>query len=396
MKVAMVLPYLPPKIGGKELWIKWMTPELLKRGIDIAIFASNVQDYHKYKRKFETKEWKFKGVKKTVKVYLANTLYNNDKYSTPFLIPPFLSLWREDPDIIHLHEPNVFLTTSLGLFGKLFLRKKIALHCHSDAFKWRTMPFYLRPAITLYNLIYLLKLKMSDVIIAVSKEYVQSSRYLSKFRKKTSILPMAVAPPFNILSEDEIKKVKKRYGIPLDKDIVLYVGRIDPRKGVNYLVEAVNRLASPYLIFVGSGDDKSRGELEEQVKDLGMQARVKFMPTLSQDKLNLFYNACDVLCLPTNETETFGVVLIESWSVKKPVVVTDTGAPTSMVNKSKGGLVAKRMDAKDIAEKINIILSNKKLASAMGENGYKFAKGFTYSNLSERLIEIYRSINKDA
>ena len=395
MKVAHIMPYLPPKIGGRELWIKWMAPELLKRNVEIVIFAANVQDYHKYRRKFEIKEWKYKGIKKKAKVYLANTLYNNDKYSTPFIIPPFLKLIKENPDIVHLHEPNVFVTTTLGLFAKIFMRKKMLLHCHSDAFKWKGLPFYLVPVVIVYGWVYWLKLKMSDVVFGVSKEYMENSTYLSKFKYKSKVFPMSLAPTFSILSKEEIEKIKIKEKIPQEKKIVLYVGRIDPRKGINYLIDAVNLIPDAFLLIVGSGDKKSRLELVEQVKRLKMQNKVKFIPTVMQESLNDYYNIGDVLALPTNDlTETFGVVLLEAWSVKKPVVVTDIPAPKRMVETSNGGLVARRMDSKDIAEKLKKVIGNPEMARQMGENGYKFVQKLSFPSMAERLVKIYEDILK--
>ncbi|MFC1729990.1 glycosyltransferase family 4 protein [candidate division KSB1 bacterium] len=395
IKVAHVLPYLPPKIGGRELWIKWMTPELLKRGVDIVIFAANVQDYHKYKRKFQKKKWKFKGVKKSATIYLANTPYNNDKYSTPLIIPPFLKLIKENPDIVHLHEPNVFVTTILGGFAKFFMRKKVLLHCHSDAFKWKGLTWYLSPVMTVYGWIYWLKLKFSDLVLGVSKEYMANSHYLSKFKYKSRVFPMSLAPTFRPLSESQIKNLKKKEGIPENKKVVLYVGRIDPRKGINYLIDAVDRLKDVFLVIVGSGDEKSKRDLVEQVKELGMQIRVKFIPTVMQEGLNVYYNIGDVLALPTNDlTETFGVVLLEAWATKTPVVVTDIPAPMKMTEKYNAGLVAKRMNPKDIAEKLSKILNNKLMAKRMGENGYKFVKTLSFPAMSKKLVDIYKEMLK--
>lgn len=390
MKIAMVMPYLPPKIGGRELWIKWMTPELLKRDIDVAIFASNVRDYHKYRREFEAKEWKYNGIKKTAKVYLANTLYNNDKYSTPLIIPPFFRLMKEKPDIVHLHEPNVFVTTMLGGFAKFFMRKKVLLHCHSDAFKWKGMPWFVKPVITAYGWLYWLKLRFSDLILVVSREYMENSHYLSKFKQKARVFPMSLAPTFRPLPDKDVQKLKKREGIPSDKKVVMYIGRIDPRKGINYLVDAVNEIKDVFLLVVGSGDEKSRKELVEQVKRLGMQKRVKFVPTVMQEGLNVYYNMGDVLALPTNDlTETFGVVLLEAWAVKKPVVVTDIPAPKRMVERCNGGLVARRMNPKDIAEKLKKILDDPGMAAQMSSNGHKFVQQLSFPAMADKLVKIY-------
>lgn len=395
MKVAMVMPYLPPKIGGRELWIKWMTPELLKRGIDVVIFAANVQDYHKYRRKFEAREWKYKGIKKTAKVYLANTLYNNDKYSTPLIIPPFLKLIKENPDIVHLHEPNVFVTTMLGGFAKIFMRKKVLLHCHSDAFKWKGLPWYFVPVIRVYGWIYWLKLKFSDLVLGVSREYMDNSHYLKRFKGKSKVFPMSLAPTFRPLEEKRRKSFKNKLGIPENSKVVLYVGRIDPRKGINYLIDAVSLIPEAFLLIVGSGDENSRKDLVAQVKRLKMEKRVKFIPTVMQEGLNDYYNAGDVLALPTNDlTETFGVVLLEAWAVKLPVVVTDIPAPKKMTESCKGGLVARRMDAKDIAEKLKQILNNPEMAAKMGQNGHNFVKELSFPSMAGKLVKIYQEMLK--
>ncbi|MFO8016951.1 MAG: glycosyltransferase [Candidatus Woesearchaeota archaeon] len=393
MKVAHILPYLPPKIGGRELWIRWMTPELLKRGVDVTIFAANVQDYHRYRRRFQKKIWKYEGIDKSARVYLANTLYNNDKYSTPLIIPPFLKLWKEDPDIVHLHEPNIFVTTMLGGFAKLFMRKKVILHCHSDAFKWKGLAWYLRPVMTAYGWLYWLKLRFSDLVLGVSREYIMNSPYLRRFRRKTRVFPMSLAPAFRPLGAKQRRDFRKSKGIPKDRKIVLYVGRIDPRKGINYLVDAVSAIPDTELLVVGSGDENSTRELKRQVKERGMRRRTRFVPTVMQEELNAYYNIADVLGLPTNDlTETFGVVLLEAWAVKLPVVVTDIPAPKNLVGRSGGGLVAKRMDPDDIRKKILRIIRNPSDAERMGKKGHEFVKQFSFPSLSKRLAGIYEGL----
>ena len=396
MKVSHILPYLPPKIGGRELWIRWMSPELVRRGIDLSIFASNVKDYHKYSWRSEYERWPVRD-NKPVRVYRAATLYNNDRYSTPLVIPQFLKLIKERPDIVHLHEPNLAITTTLGIFAKIFFGSKMVLHCHSDAFRWKGLPRYLVPAMSLYQLLYRFKLWLADAVLAVSEEYVKSSPALMAVKEKVIVFPMSLAPTFRPLTSSANTSLRNKLKIPENKKIVLYVGRIDPRKGLDYLTDALLSLPNAFLIIVGSGDHDSTNALKSKIADNRLSERSLLVPTVMQEELNKYYNIADVLCLPTNDiTETFGVVLIEAWAVKKPVVVTDIPAPKRMVEGCGGGIVARRMDAKDIADKLRTILNDPESARRMGEQGHDYViKNFSFQKLADRLVDIYSSILKE-
>lgn len=387
MKIAMVAPYIPPRLGGREYWVHWMSRELVRSGVSVTLFTSNVADYHSSRMRSE------KEVVEGVTIYKVPVLCDIDKYSTPVVIPPFRALRREAPDIVHLHEPNLCLTTPLALYAKFVLRKKVVTHCYGEPFDWYGRGLLFRLLVSVYAAIYALKLRISDQIIVLSKGYLEQSRYLPRHRDRIVILPMCLAPVFRPLPAEDVNAFKVRCGIG-DKPVVLYVGRLDHRKGVDCLIRAMSCVDGRCLI-VGKGDKATESYLRQLAVSLGLSDKVLFMGRQDQEELNRFYNACDVMVLPTSDetAETFGAVLLEAWAVRKPVISANNPAPADLINGSGGGLLVNREDPADLAKAINRVVGDKALAAQLGSNGYAYVQeNFSYGEVSRGLIALYKRV----
>jgi len=387
MKVAMVTPYLPPRLGGREFWVWWMTQELVKKGVEVVIFTSNVRDYHNASSRNETTR------ENGVTIHRMGVWRDIDKYSTPVLCPSFRLFRQENPDIVHLHEPNLFLTTPLALYAKCVLRKKVVTHCYSDPFDWYKRGRLFRLAMMGYGWLYDLKLRISDRIIVLSDGYLRQSRYLSRYKAKTVVMPMCLAPVFHALPMEEVSRFKRETGLTGLK-VVLYVGRLDHRKGIDYLLQAMKQVDA-VCVIVGKGEKSVDAYLRALAKDLGLGDRARFAGMQSQEDLNRYYNACDVLVLPTSDetAETFGAVLLEAWAGGKPVISVDNPAPAALIDAAKGGLLARREDADDLGRTINRLLGDGSLARELGENGREYVqRTFSFKEVGERLVQLYEGL----
>jgi glycogen(starch) synthase len=107
---------------------------------------------------------------------------------------------------------------------------------------------------------------------------------------------------------------------------LLYVGRIDPRKGIDTAIKALALLPlETTLTVVGSGDERHLAALEDLVKALGLEARVAFVPAVAQEELAAWYADADALLFPVRWDEPWGLVPLEAMSVGRPVIATGTG-----------------------------------------------------------------------
>ena len=382
MKIAMVTPYLPPRLGGREYWVPAMSKALTNLGIDVKIYCSNVDDFHKSKSKNEV------GVFEGVPFFKAFTPFDLSKFSTPITFPPFKDLKKYNPDIIHIHEPNLILTTSLAIYGKYFLKKKIIMHNYSDPFDWLGGGFFFKLAMGFYKILHKLKLTISDAVIVISEEYRDYARFFRPFRHKIEILPMCLSEKFIQTKTYEIR------------NNIIYAGRLDKRKGIDTLIKSMDYLENMNLLIAGTGEKQTIKELHSLSKAIVKQnpsIRIEFLGNKTQTELNEILNDSAVLILPTSDktAETFGAVLIEAWATGIPVISANNPAPSKLINDSGGGLIFERGDFKDLAENILFLLNNFEKAKQMGLNGQNYvSKKFSFEANAKIQLNIYKSIIK--
>jgi D-inositol-3-phosphate glycosyltransferase len=144
--------------------------------------------------------------------------------------------------------------------------------------------------------------------------------------------------------------------------VVLFVGRIQPLKGVDVAVRALGELRDPSaeLVVVGgpSGPDGGREEdaLHKLVAELGLEHRVRFVPPQPHDSLARWYRAADV-CVVPSRSESFGLVALEAAACGTPVVAADVGGLRALVDHGDTGFLVGTRDPLDYADAIERVLA---------------------------------------
>ncbi len=170
--------------------------------------------------------------------------------------------------------------------------------------------------------------------------------------------------------EKKIKIIDKKHNL-IGKKLVIFVGRIDKEKGIEFLIRAAKNINAEVYIL-GSGEYKS--ELIKLTKELKLR-NVHFLSHFSQehiDELREFYQRADVVVVPSTVKEALGIVILEAMACSTPVVASNIGGIPNIVKDGKTGFLLRPRSAADIAEKVNKILSSEKLRIAMGERCRKF------------------------
>lgn len=176
--------------------------------------------------------------------------------------------------------------------------------------------------------------------------------------------------------------------------LLLFVGRIQPLKGVDVAVRALHALAdrSAQLMVVGgaSGPD---GELEVAriealIEELGLTERVVFVEPQPHYALSTYYRAADVVVMPSR-SESFGLVALEAAACGIPVVAAAVGGLRTLVEDGVSGFLIDDRDPVLYAEAIDRIVSDPVLAARMGSAGAVTASRYPWSGLAERLQRLY-------
>jgi len=238
--------------------------------------------------------------------------------------------------------------------------------------------------------------KDATLVVTVSK---YSSKKIAQLydvdQKKIRIVPNGVDLE-KFKSIEGCEKIK--HGIKANKkQCVLFVGRLVPRKGVHFLVEASRHIVkeSRETMFVVVGDGPLRNHLISYAKKLGVSGNFVFLGEVGEVMLPRIYNCADVFALPSIQ-EGQGIALLEAQATAKPVVAFNVSAINEAVLDKETGLLVKP-NSYELANAILNLLSNKFLREKMGRCGRKFvSKNFSWDICAQRMLQVYCEASQHA
>jgi glycosyltransferase involved in cell wall biosynthesis len=232
----------------------------------------------------------------------------------------------------------------------------------------------------------------ADKIIAVSKftKTTLTSAY-NISDSKIQVIYNGIYPQQYHCTEAEIEETKKNYNIE-NEPTILYVGRLEPRKGLVYLLKAfaiLSKETTCRLIISGGGNSAS---LKELAGTLGIKEKVIFTGQVDDATLKRLYNACDVFVL-SSLLEGFGLTILEAMAAGKPVVATNVGGiPEIMKDNIHGKLVEKR-NPEQLSEALRFYVENPKTAKKTGEHNRKYVtENFSWTKTASETQHLYKTL----
>jgi len=177
---------------------------------------------------------------------------------------------------------------------------------------------------------------------------------------------------------------------------ILFVGRLIERKGVRHLVRAlgvVRQSTAARLIVIGDGPERSR--LEQLAREVGVASHVEFRGRVSDEELRRAYAAADVFVLPSvldarQDTEGLGVVLLEAMNYAVPVIASEIGGITDIVQHERTGLLVPPGNEVALGSALSRVLSDAALARRLGEAGREHVRdAFSWSHIVDRWEAVY-------
>ena len=228
-------------------------------------------------------------------------------------------------------------------------------------------------------------LQTSDAVVAISSF---TAREITRFASvPVRVIPYTIGFPETQTSRQPASDGSFR---------ILFVGRLVERKGVTHLIEAMRRLPSDLraqLTMIGKGPE--HGKLTDQVRRSGLAGRVDIRGHVPDDALREAYSATDVLVLPSivdarGETEGLGVVLLEAMSYGIPVVGSDIGGITDIIENEKSGLLVPPADAEKLALALERLARDPALAARLGAAGMQRVRTeFGWPEIMAKWAECY-------
>lgn len=184
-------------------------------------------------------------------------------------------------------------------------------------------------------------------------------------------------------------------GLNGDK-VILFVGRIEPLKGIDRLLMAMTYLKEwPELrLLVIGGDEHSQFELKRLKalsRDLPTRSSDSFLGSIAQKRLPLFYSAADI-CVVPSYYESFGLVILESLACGTPVVTTNVGAASNIIRPGEIGYLGADNTPRNLAQKIGLLLSCGKSGAEYASSIRQSVLQFDWSIIAQAVIKEYASV----
>ena len=276
------------------------------------------------------------------------------------------------PDVIHVHDP---LTPSTSMLGVIHKNAPVVATFHSyfarDHFEGRVYSLLaplLRPI-----------WRKVDRRLAVS----EAARY--SVCSRMGHVPVDIVPNG---ADVDVFAGATAAQLPPGRRL-LFVGRLEPRKGFPVAVRAFAALASQYpdlqLVVVGDGEQRDAiNELPAQIK-----ARVHMLGRVTYEALPTYHRAADIFISPATGSESFGIVLVEAMAAGLPLVASDIAGYREVVRHNREGLLVRPSDHTALANGVRQLLDNPDLARSLGANGARRAISFSWDCIIDRLEERY-------
>jgi len=370
MKIALVSPYDFSVPGGVVKHIYYLARHFREMGHDVKVIAPCSREdspLSEYLVKVSSLVVGIPSAGSVARVSVSPLVYRKAKKI----------LEEENFDVVHIHEP---LTPMLP----------VAVLRHSKTLNIGTFHAY-RPdphPVLEYSDVLLRRLANKlDGRIAVSmaaKDYI--SRY---FPGDYRIIPNGVDLDF---FQSRAKPIERFCD---GRPNVLFVGRLEKRKGFGFLLDAfkIVRAEVPQarLLVVGAFDDDDKKPFVEYVRRNRIHG-VRFIGRVPEEELPRYYHTCDVFCAPSLGYESFGMVLVEAMAAGKPVVASAIPGYTEVVKSGAEGLLVPPGDSQALARAIIHLLNNPQLREWMGEMGRKKAARYSWRQIASEVLEYYQEV----
>ena len=297
----------------------------------------------------------------------------NEKYKLYYFFKGFVQyLWiLPGYDLVHIHtsEPPSALRKCLFMFFAKIWRKKTIVHFHAFS-----------PDTTVnskYKWVYSFLFNKADIVIVLSemwKEYVNNSLQLG------SKLQVVYNPCTTEILREKYRK----------KNIILYAGTLNTRKGYADMIKAFALIAGTYpdwlIVFAGNGEIEQGRELSEK---LGINSQTEFLGWVNGYEKDKAFKEAAIFCLPSY-AEGFPMAVLDAWAYGLPVITTPVGGIPDIAKDGRNLLLFKSGDIKGLAKQMEKMISNKLLRDDIAKESELLASTtFNLETINDEIIGLY-------
>lgn len=367
MKIGLVCPYDFFRHGAVQKLVALLDEELTRRGHDVRIITPRPRNYD--------------GLAPARTIFVGRSTKWNTPINTTLEVGVSFELSgleemleEENFDVIHVHEPEVPI---IGAQIAARAAAPIVATFHAT-----------HPQNTVGKTIELFRVPYARSIFKNIAAMTAVSDTAARFVREWSGHDVTLVPNYIDLATYRSSKKEKR-----DPNMILYVGRLEKRKGVKYLLQAFSELAARdkkvKLVIAGDGGERER--LENWVENFEVP-RVKFLGAVSEEKKISLLKQAGVFCSPAIYGESFGVVLLEAMAAGTPTVAGDN-AGYACVMKDRGLLsLVNPHDTGDFARRLEIFLRDESIRKGWLDWADTYVEQFDSLPVIDQYERVYEAV----
>ncbi len=409
MRIAMLSVHTCPlaTLGGKDtggmnVYVKELTRELGRRGIGVDVFTRS-QDEHQPHVKHDLGHGnRVVHIPAGPETPLSKPQIYGYLHEFVGGVREFAALEGLHYDLIHSHYwlsgvvahelrkfwdvPIVHMAHTLAIMKNRIAQRpeerepELRLNVESDILDWA-----------------------DRIIAATLAEKTQLELLLQADTRKIGVVPPGV--DLATFYPIPMKTAKEAIGVPAHDTMLLFVGRIEPLKGVETMMRAMKLLRDrgampPNLCLSIIGGDSSHSPAEENVElerlrllrqELGIGDVVAFLGKRDQDALNNYYASAQAVIMPSHY-ESFGMVALEAMACGTPVIASEVGGLAFLVRDGETGFHVPDRDPEALCDKLQLLISDPALRARLGAQAAEYAKQYAWPVITDRIIKIYQSM----
>lgn len=304
-------------------------------------------------------------------------------------------LRQEGYDIVHVHTPFVAHYLGLKLARELNVPCVETYHTFFEDYLHHYLPWIPKAmARGMARLISKRQCNAVDAIVAPSQPMLDVLRGYG-VKACSNVIPTGLQA--HSFKAADGKAFRAKYGIAVDRPMLLYVGRVAFEKNINFLLDMTKVLIEqrPDVLLVVAGEGPAEASLHKLAKNLGLENNIKFIGYLDRHKaLNACYQAADVFVF-ASKSETQGLVLLEAMAQGTPVVAIAELGTASILVEGQGALIAVD-DTAQFAEKVYQLLLNPEERFELGRRAKAYVLAqWTAKLQAERMLNFYSQLKSN-
>lgn len=381
MKILLISDVYFPRVNGVSTSIKTFTEQMLQLGHEVHLIAPD------YGIKTEDEAWITRVSARSIYFDPEDKLM---KYGEVLKLLPQLK--QQQYDILHIHTPFIAHYAGLKLAKALDIPKVETYHTFFEDYLHCYLPWI--PHSTARGLARMVSRSQCNQVDRIVSPSQPMLNVLKSYGVHTPLEVVATGLQESSFVDADGLAFRSKHGIPSNRPMLLYVGRVAHEKNISFLLEVVKLLIDeiPNALLLITGEGPAEHSLRQRVQHLGIENNVQFVGYLDRyTELNACYKAADIFVF-ASKSETQGLVLLEAMAQGTPVVAIAELGTASILVEDLGAKIATESEV-DFVEKIHALLINHEQRKALGMRGKAYAHSqWTSIAQTERMLSLYTNL----